>query len=75
MKNGEEFYEEFKEVVRFFGLAWADKKLIDVYVFNGEIMFQHGGKKIHVSFRNPAPLASLVTPEEAEQLANNGSNP
>lgn len=49
--NGELFYEEFKNALKFFGLPWGDMDLVTVYAEGSAIVFEHGGRKISVDLR------------------------
>jgi hypothetical protein len=43
--NGEDFYEEFKDVLRYFGLSWSDKEQVKVYVEHSRLVFEFDNKK------------------------------
>lgn len=44
--DGEQFYENFKDALRFFGLVWADMGLVKVNFRYQTIIFSYGGKEI-----------------------------
>lgn len=51
--NGELFYEEFKNALRFLGVPWGDMRSVTVYVDGYLLCFEHGGRKITVEMGKP----------------------
>lgn len=40
--NAEEFYEEFKETLKFLGVGWGDKHLVTVEIVDNELKMSAG---------------------------------
>ena len=48
--NGEDFYEEFKEALKFIGLRWGEKDKATIEIWNGSIVISYGFRKVGIDF-------------------------
>lgn len=46
--NAENFYEEFKEALRYLGVSWGNKHLIEVEIKKGKFVMRYGMKEISI---------------------------
>lgn len=49
--NGEQFYEEFKNALKYLGLGWGDASAMTVYIHEQDLYFSYGGRtlSVHIS--------------------------
>ena len=46
--NGEQFYEEFKNALKYLGLGWGDASAMTVYIHEQDLYFSYGGRTLSV---------------------------
>lgn len=57
--NGEQFYEEFKDVLKYLGVGWADMSLITVWCEGDQLKFEYGGRQIAVAM-GKEPVGAVI---------------
>lgn len=46
--NAEQFYDEFKDMLRFLGPGWSGRELINVQIVNGKFVMSYGAKSVSI---------------------------
>ena len=49
--NAENFYEEFKEALKYLGVGWGNKNLIEVKIKKDKLVMKYGGKEVHIKIK------------------------
>ncbi len=54
--NGEHFYEDFKEALRFFDVPWHDKEKVKITGVNGFVVVSYQDSEVRIATSElPAP--------------------
>lgn len=60
--NAEQFYERFKEAIKFIGYSWGEKEEIEIFIESEHLCLKSNGTKVSI------PVGKEVTTKSWEKI-------